>query len=400
MSSFSLEECFLFKKNGSNNLVIAFSSYDLFRKENGKFNFFFLTKWEDTDVLLVRDVENSWYQEPVAGDEQSSDKMFEFIKKTSQKYRKVICIGSSMGGYGAIFFGHRLKNASIISICPQVFLEKEKLDKIGDYRHYRDINRSYYLSKCKENTFIGNMNPVSGNKIVVFFGSKDKKDLKLSRAIKKNHSYSLFFLKNLGHAAVDALHGSGALALIIRDALEGREPAQIAQICRNFSQTLSHKINVSFPDKMNSKKVFFSLQLDPKSPEVLNDKTASFIIEVFNKNENNPFWTDFYNFTKERGNISQNISIDLFSMKDGNYRIELKLLYKKMYLMNAGYPRFFIFLKKKNSHVRFLYMKYGKKYYASRSKNMKECEFITRTHQAIKLVVRMVFSLLPGIFKK
>lgn len=58
----------------------------------------------------------------------------EFIRRltTTKKYKKIIALGCSAGGYAAILFGNILNFSKIIAFSPQTVLNDKKESLIGD----------------------------------------------------------------------------------------------------------------------------------------------------------------------------------------------------------------------------------------------------------------------------
>tara|TARA_Y100000389_G_C17358186_1_gene462257 strand:- start:595 stop:1098 length:504 start_codon:yes stop_codon:yes gene_type:complete len=82
------------------------------------------------------------------------EESIEFIKKivTRKKYKKIIAIGCSAGGYAAILFGHLLKFNKVIAFAPQVVLNNKKEELIGDIYNAPQTCR-WLTNKNKDNEF-------------------------------------------------------------------------------------------------------------------------------------------------------------------------------------------------------------------------------------------------------
>lgn len=75
-----LSECILEHLVDSKCLVVAFSAFDEFRRENDKFDFYSLTKQSIFAVILVRDLNNTWYHRPFDND-NSFNYLVDYLKK-------------------------------------------------------------------------------------------------------------------------------------------------------------------------------------------------------------------------------------------------------------------------------------------------------------------------------
>lgn len=356
-----LQDSFLYKNNKKRILIVAFSSHDSFRKDNRKFDFYFLMKRSDVDILLVRDLENSWYQEPVKGKTSSSLEMFLYIEELSEKYKKVICLGSSMGGYGALFFGHRIKNAHVLSLGPQIFLEKSSRNKIGDYRNDNDMTRSYNVSQNKEITFLNKLHPIC-EKVDILYGNNDKKDMILSDIISKNKFYNIHHLEKMGHGFVFVLHMCSALEQVIDNVITDNFFDKALKKSEVFSKSLRDSLEFSaFLDRVDNyflfylkvtdnvlyefDKIFYNIKLVYRS-------TGENLYEVCGTRVNNKEYDD------------EAVKIDFSNLPDGMYRMSFDVFYKKVNIIDIGFGHFFINFNKERECVNVLNMTHEKKRYA------------------------------------
>ena len=102
----------------SQRLLVVFSA------ANAKsFTFFRNTSEMRPDVLYVRDpVGNAWFQEGLAPGETLDD-IEARIASVAGSYREIWMLGSSMGGYGALYFGSRLNARRILALSPQIVVD-------------------------------------------------------------------------------------------------------------------------------------------------------------------------------------------------------------------------------------------------------------------------------------
>ncbi|MDI9221130.1 accessory Sec system protein Asp2 [Pantoea sp. EA-12] len=105
----------LFIKNEkcTEKLVIFFSGTD---KDNGKFDFYNIAKNCNHSFLLLNNGKNEWYQNGIPSLGKNLDETIKFIKELISIYafKKVYCVGMSMGGYGACLYGTFL-NAAVLA---------------------------------------------------------------------------------------------------------------------------------------------------------------------------------------------------------------------------------------------------------------------------------------------
>lgn len=71
--------------------------------------------------IFIRDIKKQWYLTGISAECNSIEKLGAFLKKEIEGY-KVICIGSSAGGFAAVLFGSILNAEAIYSFNGQFFL--------------------------------------------------------------------------------------------------------------------------------------------------------------------------------------------------------------------------------------------------------------------------------------
>tara|TARA_Y100000287_G_C14157679_1_gene323082 strand:- start:170 stop:808 length:639 start_codon:yes stop_codon:yes gene_type:complete len=108
--------------NTNKNLIIAFTSaYKPYfeRKQT-------LLKLKDTrkdfDILYMRNQEG-WYLGEMKGIGSDINDTIYFLQNKIKEYDRVMCVGSSMGGYGSILFGSICYVDYVLTVWPQTDLE-------------------------------------------------------------------------------------------------------------------------------------------------------------------------------------------------------------------------------------------------------------------------------------
>ena len=112
------------------------------------------------------------------------------------RFRKVVTLGNSMGGYGALFFASRLPNcASAISFAPQFSMDPRVVPKEKRWREYRerivDWPRQHLLQGLPESV-----------PLHIFFGARERRDYP-QRDLFKIHATPHMFIYVLNGAAHD-----------------------------------------------------------------------------------------------------------------------------------------------------------------------------------------------------
>lgn len=169
----------------SNRLVVAFSCWHeeqslYFRPTD--FDFINTIITNGCDGLLLRDRSNLWYQHGICGVQGGVQGIVALIRDVAANYDEVMTLGSSMGGYAALLFGHLVGASHAVAIVPQLRVGSIAARTIGDSRscnEWRDdfefvdrhaSDRSYlYLDQLPLST---------STRYRAYFGDQDPNDLK------------------------------------------------------------------------------------------------------------------------------------------------------------------------------------------------------------------------------
>lgn len=134
-------ESFLIDFQGEGEvLIVSFGFYDY--TSTPSFDFYKQVKklevlsGRKVNKLLLRDVKNQWYLKGIPGLGDNIDSTIKAIRKiiAEMKPSKVITVGQSMGGYGAILYGLLLGADEVISYGPLSCFDSKKLEIMHDYR--------------------------------------------------------------------------------------------------------------------------------------------------------------------------------------------------------------------------------------------------------------------------
>lgn len=114
--------------SGKTNLIICFGGMAL--RFGGILPFEFLNYMSQTyggqcDLVFFIDIDQCWYHKGIKNITNNIDETIEYINDIVQNgnYKKVIFMGNSAGGYGAILFGSICNNVDyVISFIPQTIL--------------------------------------------------------------------------------------------------------------------------------------------------------------------------------------------------------------------------------------------------------------------------------------
>jgi len=153
----------------SRRLVVAFSSLGngLVRHEFGgslaKINNQLYADGLHDDVcnvLFVADPSQSWYQKDSRGTFDGFEEYEQTIRAATRPYKRVSCVGDSMGGSGSLLFSH-LATESVVAFSPQVDLEGDvhvsryDMTPIIRHRYYKRLLKSVEQAVANEvNVFV------------------------------------------------------------------------------------------------------------------------------------------------------------------------------------------------------------------------------------------------------
>lgn len=156
--------------NGNKNLIICFGGMAL--KFGGILPFEFLNYLssnytDNCDLIFYIDENNSWYHKGIKNITNNIDETTIYLNNIIKNgnYEKIIFMGVSAGGYGAILFGSLCNNVNyVISFIPQTILTnpininyinlKTVINKNSKYILYGDtsiqnINDNHHISHCE-----------------------------------------------------------------------------------------------------------------------------------------------------------------------------------------------------------------------------------------------------------
>lgn len=136
---------------GNKNLIICFGGTAL--KFGGILPFEFLTYLSSTyknvcDLIFFVDRHQCWYHKGIKGITNNIYKTRLYINNIIKhgNYKKIIFMGTSAGGYGAILFGSICNNVNhVISFIPQTIIKKPINLKYSNLKNVINKNTNYIL---------------------------------------------------------------------------------------------------------------------------------------------------------------------------------------------------------------------------------------------------------------
>jgi hypothetical protein len=124
----------------ADSLLIAFSALTSNPGKPSRYDFQALLDQDDFATILVRDPDNNWYHGPVASGQWGPDALRDILIRAAARYKNVVCIGSSMGGYAAVLFGKLIGADRVLAFSPQIIIDPDFLRAIGEQRWLSELD--------------------------------------------------------------------------------------------------------------------------------------------------------------------------------------------------------------------------------------------------------------------
>lgn len=128
------EDDFWFEDNDSDILLVPFAGMG-WKQSIPTFIFYnFLKSYTNIDKLFIRDINCRYYITGLKNTTGDLEDTIEILRKkiSHKKYKKVVAIGCSAGGFAAILFGQLLQFDKVIAFSPQTVIDDKKDSLIGD----------------------------------------------------------------------------------------------------------------------------------------------------------------------------------------------------------------------------------------------------------------------------
>ncbi len=188
-------------------LLICFSSVAA-----TTFTFYRLTQDMPCDRLYIRDPRlKAWYQHGVVSPEGHLDDLLALIASVRRENQPVYCLGSSMGGYAAIYFGLKLKVSRVFALIPQITL-------------WRRLPRS---PECAAHLVVPTLEKMLAEsydtEVNIAFGENDMVDLYQMSLLPRHHPRLVCrSFEGEGHPLAASLNKNSLLKSLLHDLLSNR----------------------------------------------------------------------------------------------------------------------------------------------------------------------------------
>jgi len=172
------------------------------------------------DVIFLRDRYRAYYHSGVKGVGRNVDEVAGFLNDFigQGRYRLVVTLGHSMGGYASLLFASKVDADICIAISAQTFLDLENIARYGDYR-YHDEKKRLYRSKHQSpvyydlrNYFLSKTHASDRKSCTycLFYGENDRLDrIHATRMTGIGHPFHIYEVKGAGHNTAREMRDSG-----------------------------------------------------------------------------------------------------------------------------------------------------------------------------------------------
>jgi hypothetical protein len=132
----------------SDTLIISFAGHDRMFGGIQRFEFvnFLEAKFNTISRYFYTDNHLNSYHQGIKNITNNIDETVDYLKGEIQKYKNVIFLGVSSGGYAAILFGSLLNINYVLAFIPQTIRRNKNIDeKYRDISQFINGNTKYYL---------------------------------------------------------------------------------------------------------------------------------------------------------------------------------------------------------------------------------------------------------------
>lgn len=307
-----------------------------------------MTEKDNIDVLLVKDDSNTWFF--CINDDETSyshKKLLEYLKEISKKYERVICIGSSMGGFAAIFFGTRIHAHKIIAFSPQINLQSSFSNKINDYRNILEKEKINSLEWTKELLDLSKLVMKTPKSIIVFFGKNDPFDMQIANLVKNNIFYDVIELNHVNHGLVHVLKKCGVLDKILNSFIESDVIFDPSNDIAVFRKNIDYTFIINFPIQyIKSKNILkFNIDIITKNYNFwMQSGNYNILINLYNETESKTVLWYFETIEKKeiKGNyINYKMELDISNIENGFYSCDICMAFDKLKLLDLGFYSYY-----------------------------------------------------------
>lgn len=204
--------------------VVIFGSVN----SNG-FSFYKLGQSLPYTKIYVRDPYDVWYQQGISPSVGSIEAMLEHLRAILDVLapRRVVTMGSSMGGYAALLFAMELRAAAALACSPQTII---------DPRLPHTPSKSFEGSQWYDLAPVLRPNFPGRPAFHILFGSDDIVDIWNASRLKLRHADCLYPIAGQDHLAAALVSSTGDLKRMLEALCEDRPISVVADLDQRYDE--------------------------------------------------------------------------------------------------------------------------------------------------------------------
>lgn len=175
------------------------------------------------NVLLLRDPSMSWYLQGIESLGHSVEALAEFVRAEQRQLQccKLYTLGSSMGGYAALLFGHLLQADVALAFGPQIYLDEAKRREVGVIPYEYEPRLKEVEAMCRERGLgkyirLTNLLPLAIGKVHIHLGQNESSDINQAMGLNDQPNVKFTVWPGGNHMVVKALRDEGKLLPVLR----------------------------------------------------------------------------------------------------------------------------------------------------------------------------------------
>jgi hypothetical protein len=184
------------------------------------FEFFNVTKGMDVRRAFVRDLDQVWYLRGVRGLDGTLAAAAEALRWETDGER-VVCVGNSAGGFGAIAFGIAIGAAEVHAFSPQTAIDRGHRLRWMDLRWMREMRGVRRLHPTPVDLDLRRRllaRPAPPTEVHLHVSGAHRRDLRHAGHLEDLPGVTVHRYPEGGHRLVTDLRDRGVLAEILREA--------------------------------------------------------------------------------------------------------------------------------------------------------------------------------------
>lgn len=204
------------KKNliKSDSIIIALTSYNDINSKENSFDFESFANSDLFSAVLIKDLNNTWYTGGIPGAGANFTEVVTFLREICQNYKRVMVIGDSMAGYGALLYGMHINADKIIALSPQTTVSYAENMMMGDTRFVNWFKLIRDFPEDAKNLREGMRN--SGARSVdVFVSTNDRQDVPHARNLEGIEGVNVTYIDAFDHWMTSQFKRYGILREIV-----------------------------------------------------------------------------------------------------------------------------------------------------------------------------------------